>query len=318
MTLAWSRVALRRGQACPHVVIVGTDPVMSVVVAPFLKLFRRSIVVAHWCFDMYPEAAVAADMLRPGTPLLRLMQKLVRRGYRACDLIADIGPRMQRRLREYGSSAKAITITPWALWEPESVPPVNQDIRQDLFGDCRLGLLYSGSFGRAHAFRGFLELAERLSRAGVSLTFAVRGNRVDELRAAISAADANVRLAAFASEGEFGDRLAAADVHMVSLRREWSGIVVPSKFFAALAAGRPVLYDGPRNSAIAQWIRRHDIGWVVDEQSLPGVADALQLLARDSRRLRALQRHCHAIYHRYFSLNTMVECWDHELRRLVS
>ena len=35
---------------------------------------------------------------------------------------------------------------------------------------------------------------------------------------------------------------------------------MPSKFFASLAVGRPVLYAGPAESEIARWIAEHDLG----------------------------------------------------------
>src|SRR5207247_168597 len=104
----------------------------------------------------------------------------------------------------------------------------------------------------------------RLRGAGACLCFAVRGNRADELRAAIRPDDDNVQLAGFAPEEALEARLAAADIHLVSLRPEWSGVVVPSKFFGALAVGRPVLFAGPRDCGIARWIEEHGVGWVLE------------------------------------------------------
>jgi hypothetical protein len=55
----------------------------------------------------------------------------------------------------------------------------------------------------------------------------------------------------------------AADVHLISQAPEWTGVVVPSKYQAACALGRPVLFAGDPKSAVAQWIERDDCGWVV-------------------------------------------------------
>ncbi len=59
------------------------------------------------------------------------------------------------------------------------------------------------------------------------------------LRAAIAPGDDNVSLAGFAPEAECERRLAAADVHLASLRPGWTGLVVPSKFLGSLAVGGP-------------------------------------------------------------------------------
>src|SRR5262249_23018731 len=147
----------------------------------------------------------------------------------ACDLIADLGVCMRIRLKAYNPPGRKVTLVPWALVEPAEVERPDPDVRRDLFGDRPLGLLYSGNFGRAHSYAEFLNLARRLRGDGVHFCFGVRGNRADELRAALRADDGNVSLAGFVPESALAKRLAAADVHLVSLRPEWSGLVVPSK-----------------------------------------------------------------------------------------
>src|SRR5206468_3956240 len=109
----------------------------------------------------------------------------------------------------------------------------------------------------------------------------------------------------------------AAEVHLVSLRPEWTGVVVPSKFFGSLAAGRPVIFAGSGDSAIAGWIREHGVGWVLNRENAAAVAEDLRRLAADPARLAALQRRCHAVYQEHFSWRTIMDGWDRELRALL-
>jgi len=116
--------------------------------------------------------------------------------------------------------------------------------------------------------------------------------------------------AGFASEEELGKRLGAADVHMVSLAPNWTGAVVPSKFFGALAVGRPVLFAGSRKSAIARWIEEFDVGWVLDDDaSVERVAMQLREFAADPSRMKAMREHCFEVYHREFSKAVQMEKW---------
>ena len=142
-----------------------------------------------------------------------------------------------------------------------------------LFGDASLALLYSGNMGKAHDFMPFLHLARVLNRINPKIVFcfACRGNRLDELKAAITSRDTNVRLAPFAEESELEKRLNAADIHLLSLRPEWQGIVMPSKFFGSLAVGKPVIYAGPEFSSIAGWVREFDVGFVLTEENFKTV-----------------------------------------------
>lgn len=318
MLAAWSWAALITRRQRHEVMLVGTDPILGVVAALPWKLFRRQAHVAHWCFDLYPDAAIADGMLSANSRLVRWLHRLTAAAYRRCDMIADLGACMGRRLQRIEPECNPQTITPWALVEPEVPPAPDSDIRRGLFGDAKLALLYSGSFGRAHGSDEFLALARRLRSGDAAFCFAGRGNRVDELRAAVSPDDTNIRFAGFAPEDELEKRLAACDLHLVSLRPEWTGTVVPSKFFGALAAGRGVVFAGSPESAIAGWIREHNVGWVLTPDTIDEVADQLQALAAAPEQLAAMRARCHAVYHAHFSKRRMIDRWDAELRSLLA
>jgi glycosyltransferase involved in cell wall biosynthesis len=317
MLAAWGALGLRDPRHAPDVLVVGTDPAFAVLVAPVLKALYPRLRIAHWAFDLYPESVIAEGMVRGDGLPVRLLRPLLGRAYATCDLVADLGSCMRARLEGYGHPARKVTLVPWALAEPAAVEPPDPAVRRGLFGDARLGLLYSGNFGRAHSYAEILGLARRLRGEGVHFSFGVRGNRADELRGALGSGDANVTLAGFAPEAELVKRLSAADIHLVSLRPEWTGLVVPSKFFGSLASGRPVLFAGSRDSAVARWIRELGVGWVLDDRSQGEVAAALRALRDRPERLAELQRHCHRVYHEHFSRRKVMADWHRELQALL-
>jgi colanic acid biosynthesis glycosyl transferase WcaI len=318
MIAAWSRIVFRPRRRLPDVLLIGTDPILSVLVAAVVKLLRPSVRIAHWAFDLYPEAAIADGLVREDDLSIRLLRRLLRQAYASCDLIVDLGPCMGKRLASYGRPPRQTTLIPWAIVEPETVQAPDPRIRAQLFGDARLAVLYAGNFGRAHGYEEFLDLARAVRGSGIHFCFAVRGNRVQELKLAVGPDDTNVTFADFAAESELTARLAAADVHLASLRPGWTGVVVPSKFFGSLAAGRPVIFAGEPLSAIARWIRQYDVGWVLDRTTLSQLKEALERQAAVPRELRELQERCHATYHKYFSRQTMIDGWDCALREAVS
>lgn len=316
MICRWSLAALTTRPA-PDVVIAGTDPVLSVLVARFWKLARRKTRVVHWCFDLYPEAAVADGWLKPQGAAHRLIQRLVRGAYGRCDLIADIGSCMRARLAPYAPASKRVTLTPWALAEPEAPLEPDPEERRRLFGDAALALMYSGTLGRAHAYDEILELARRLRNCNAKLVFSVRGNREQNLRDAVNESDTNVSFCEFASAGDLERRLSAADVHVVSLRPEWTGMVVPSKFFGAIAAGRPVLFVGSRESVVPQWIETYGLGWVLTADNVAQVADQMIAHMTSSEERSRMRRRCYDVYRRYFSRDRVLDSFDQELRTLL-
>ncbi|MFA9462590.1 glycosyltransferase family 4 protein [Thiohalorhabdus sp. Cl-TMA] len=315
MIVAWSRLGFRRRIYRPDAVLVGTDPVFAVIVAIPLKVLAPKIKVVHWCFDMHPEAALASGVLQSSSLSVRLMQAIIRWAYNRCDIIADLGPCMRRRLRVYGHRAHEVELTPWALGEYPEPVKADPDTRRELFGDASLALLYSGNFGEAHSFEELLRLARLLrTEPGIHFCFAVRGNRSHALKEAVTEEDHNVSFAGFASLAELEKRLGSADIHMASLRPEWSGIAVPSKFFGSLAAGRPVVFAGGGDSGVAEWIRRYEVGWHLAPDGVEEVAHVLRELARNPSSLREIQEHCHCIYQNHFSRKRMTREWDDLLR----
>jgi glycosyltransferase involved in cell wall biosynthesis len=315
MILAWGGQSLVPSFRRPNVVVIGTDPVLSVFAAIPWRLTGAR--VAHWAFDIYPEAAIADGMTRDTALPTRILRFFLRRAYRVCDLIADIGPCMRELLARYGSRAKVATLTPWALAEPDGPVEPNAELRAKLFGAARLGLLYSGTFGRAHSYEELLALARAVRDAPIAFCFAGRGNRADQLRAAVTPDDSNITFGGFAPAEELEQRLGAADVHMASLQPAWTGTVVPSKFFGSLAIGRPVVFAGSPDCGIARWVREHGVGWLITRETVDAVAEELRALAADPARLDALRRRCQAVYRQFFAREIIIDVWDRELRALL-
>jgi glycosyltransferase involved in cell wall biosynthesis len=257
-------------------------------------------------------------MFQENSRLIRLVRGSLKKAYKACDLIADLGPCMAQLLSRYQSQAKTTTLVPWALVEPNEPVTVDPNTRKELFGEAQLALLYSGSYGRAHSCAEFLELARHLKpNTDIQFNFAARGNRIEELKSQVTSDDSNVHFAGFAPESQLEKRLGSCDIHMVSLRPEWTGTVVPSKFFGALATGRSVLFSGSPNSAIAKWIEEFKVGWVLSKENIKEVADQLNRLASSPEQLLQMNRHCHQIYQTHFSKDHLLNRWDQELRELL-
>jgi glycosyltransferase involved in cell wall biosynthesis len=318
LTPAWLARIARLGAF--DAVVVGSDPAFSPAMGPALRRLQPRAALVHWCFDLYPEAIAAEGGSAAAQALVPVAARLMRWGYGAYDELVDIGPRMRERLASYGTGVAQRTLVPWALAEPPAAAVADPRVRARLFPRAKLALLYSGTMGRAHDFRPLLDLARACrARSGdaVAFCFSSRGNRQDELAAALTPDDTNVSLVPFADEAELEPRLAAADLHLVSLQPAWAGVVVPSKFFGSLAVGRPVLYAGPADSEIARWIAEHDIGLPVAGDLAP-VVERLHMLANRPADLSRWQANAFAVYQRAFSKRVVNDHWNETLRALVA
>jgi glycosyltransferase involved in cell wall biosynthesis len=95
----------------------------------------------------------------------------------------------------------------------------------------------------------------------------------------------NAKFLPYASREHMDEHLAQADIGLVTQRPAHIGIVVPSKVYGLLAAGRPVLFVGPRRSTVDLLIRRFKCGWQVDPGNSSSMIELLERLARNREEL---------------------------------
>ncbi|MBI1883336.1 MAG: glycosyltransferase family 4 protein [Chlamydiae bacterium] len=315
MLAGWTIQLLRLPKS--DVLIMGTDPPFSILILLVLQFFKRKTLFVHWCYDLYPEAIFADGFKGMVGWIAAGLKVLVKQAYHSLDVMVDIGSCMRRRLEAYGYHAHSQTLVPWALAEPtlEELRRAQNGSRH-VEGASTLTLLYSGNIGKAHDFEVFLELAHSLYEKSdkIHLVFSCRGNRLQEFLNALSSCPPNVKSIPFADEEDLQGRLLSADIHLVSLRKGWEGIVVPSKFFGSLAVGKPVIYAGPMDSAIASWIRQYDVGFVLSGETIPKLVQDLLDLEKNPERLHKLGQNAYNAYHQFFSKKRVMDQWDELLR----
>ena len=92
--------------------------------------------------------------------------------------------------------------------------------------------------------------------------------------------------------------------------------MVPSELFGALAIGRPVLFLGSPDSAIAKWIWEFRVGWVLDPERIEQLARELTEWSQCSKAKPRMLQLCHEASQREFSKTRAMDHWDHVLRAL--
>jgi len=159
--------------------------------------------------------------------------------------------------------------------------------------------LYAGNMGRGHRLDDFLEAARRLGAGGPRWAFTGGGARAEEVAdCARREPRARVELRPYVPRAELPALLAAGDVHLASVRDEWSGLIVPSKVQAAFTAGRPVLFVGRADGDPGAWVEESGGGWRVDAGDVDGLLRAVQAaLDPDERQRRGAAALAYAAAH---------------------
>jgi glycosyltransferase involved in cell wall biosynthesis len=262
----------------PDVVVTKTDPPMLKVLGPLLARLTGAEAV-HWAQDLYPEVAEALGVLPEDGLVANGLRRLSSWALRHHAHVVTVGHCMRERVLERGLSPPAVSVIP--NWPPATVRPIPHDenpfrAAHDLEG--RFVVMYSGNMGLAHPFDAVLDAAARLQDAApeVLMLFVGAGPRKADLEAQVRRRGLDtVRFLPFQPKDRLAESLSAADLHLVTMRPGLEGLVVPSKVYGVLAAGRPALFLGPSGSEAARLLRTHDCGSVLPAPDGAALADAI-------------------------------------------
>ena len=252
------------------VVVTLTDPPLVLLLGPWLKWIKGARLV-HWAQDVYPEVAEELGVVRRDGLAARLLRRLSTWALRRHDAVITVGRCMKERLRARGLDENKLVVIPnWPLGGTGTQPSTPNS--QPLFT-----VMYSGNFGLAHPFEAIIEAVKILAResAPVRFVFAGAGPKLAALRGQLADC-ANVEFRGPALLEELAASLSAADAHLASMTEALCGLVVPSKVYGVLAAGRPCVFLGPRASEAACIILESGAGTVLPADDGKVLAELLR------------------------------------------
>jgi glycosyltransferase involved in cell wall biosynthesis len=280
------------------VVVTKTDPPMQLVLGPLIKGATGRPLI-HWAQDLYPEIAEALNVIEADGWLAGLLRRLSTWALRRHDRVLAVGRCMKARLEARGLPAEKVVVSP--NWPPDVVAPVphaENAFRAEHGLDGTFVVMYSGNMGLAHTFGPLLEAAEQLQNdPDVVFLFVGDGPRRGVVEASARTRGlSNVRFLPFQPVERLAESLSAGDLHVVTMRAETEGLVVPSKLYGVLAAGRPAVFLGAETSEAARVLRAHDCGTVLPQPTGKAVADAVRGWRSDpARRNQAGERAAAAV-----------------------
>ncbi|MEY4827780.1 MAG: hypothetical protein RLZZ288_1331 [Planctomycetota bacterium] len=294
------------------IVVCFTTPPFIAFVGILLRWLKGTKVVC-WTMDLYPDVPVAAGVLRRGSLAHSVFDAVDRFSLRHADRVVVLGRCMQQRLLEKGVDPKRMeVINVWADGDEVSVRPIEGNALRTAWqvGD-RFVIEYSGNFGIGHDGETMYR-AMQATRADDSIRWVIvgGGTKRGELEAFVQAHDiVNAVLKPYQPREALGELLSLGNVHLVSVAENFSGLLVPSKFYGVLAAARPVLYVGPRESEVARVIEESQCGLVIEQGDSAGLVKAIETLHADPQLAQAMGRRAREVFERTFTRSLACERW---------
>ena len=273
-------LAARRGD----VIVAKTDPPLLSVVAGLAARLKGAQLI-NWLQDVYPEVAAALGVRALDGLFGRALQTLRNASLKRARLNVALGETMAARLEAAGAPPASIRIAP--NWADETaitpLAPEQNPLRRAWGLEGRFVVAYSGNLGRAHEYETMLGAAGLLAdEPAIRFLVIGDGHHARSLRAATQAARlANIDFQPYQPAALLSQSLTAGDVHWISLRPELEGLIVPSKVYGVLAAGRPIIAVTVPNGETARLVAAERCGLQVEPGDSQGFANAVRRLAQE-------------------------------------
>jgi glycosyltransferase involved in cell wall biosynthesis len=267
----------------PDVVVALTDPpIIGLAAYLAARRFRVPLVMSYR--DIFPEAARLLEDFHSET-VNRALQAvncfLVRRAERSIAL----GETMRKRLIEgKGAPPERVVVIPdWA--DCQDIVPVP---KQNAFAQApdlaeKFIVMHSGNIGLSQGLEVLVDTAARLqSFPEIVIVFVGDGVKKAALEEQARALRLqNVRFLPYAPKERLTESFASADVFIVSLKKGLSGIIVPSKLYGILAAGRPYVAAVEEDCEVTAITRQYDCGVLATLGDPADLAEKILTLYRD-------------------------------------
>jgi colanic acid biosynthesis glycosyl transferase WcaI len=267
--------------------------------------------------DLYPEAAVAAGVLR-NRVVIALFAALERFLYRRATRISLISGGFRENLLSKGVPAAKLSVIPvWA--DPEAVQPGPKEngFRREHNLAGKFVVMYAGALGLTSSLEDVMQAAWHLGDED-DVWFVLVGEGIKKealIRSAQEKSLDRVTFLPFQPRTTYSELMAAADVSLVTLNPASSPYSLPSKVFSIMASGRPILAVVPLESEIAQLVQAGDCGVCVAPGQSRMLASMIMELKGDQERLSSLGHNGRVLLESQFSRRQCVHRTEELLRQ---
>ena len=269
------------------VVLAMTDPPFEGIVGAFVSLLKGKPYVYN-IRDMYPDMAVGGAIVEPGL-LARVWEKLHRWALRRATRVVVLGDDMRNRILGKGvNPSRVVVVRDGAEMTATSTPaPLDLEVIRTIRGDFRFVLLHAGNLGFYGAWETLLAGARELQTDGVGLVFVGDGAQRQKLEK-VAEGMSNVRFLPFFPSSKISSVLAAADAHLITVKRGLEGVVVPSKMYGILAAGKPIVAVAPEECDVVSLGKLRGFSLCIDPDVPGQFVSRVREIIGDNARVSAM------------------------------
>jgi glycosyltransferase involved in cell wall biosynthesis len=262
LTLKMSWIILVKVKKDDTLLLV-TNPTFLIVPLSIIKKIKKFNfqILVH---DVFPENLVAAGLVKKNSFKYELLSKIYNKSYGEVDRVIVLGEDMKTLLKQK-TSPKDIRIDIIPNWFDNDIRPLNDFNISGYLGidvSNKIVIGFAGNLGRLQGVLEFIDLFNSSNNPETALIIIGDGALKSSLIHKIKIENLNnVFYLGPKGRNEQNLFLNACHIGLVTLISGMRGLGVPSKTYNLMAAGKPILYLGDKNSEIDSYVKKFDCGW---------------------------------------------------------
>jgi glycosyltransferase involved in cell wall biosynthesis len=253
---------IKRGDSVLQV----TNPTFLILTTSLLKSLKgfKLDILIH---DVFPENLIPAGIINKKSFGYKLLSKIYNNAYSKANRLIVLGEDMKQLMisKVNNKSVKVDIIPNWADDDIRPIPFFNRDeyLRINTVNKTVIG--FAGNLGRVQGILEFLEIFLESNNSNLELVIIGDGALKNNIKDILHERQVkNVHLLGSKPRKEQLQFLNSCDIGLVVLKKGMKGLGVPSKTYNIMAAGKPLLYIGDKDSEIDNYVSDFDCGWSFD------------------------------------------------------
>lgn len=302
------RVLFRRHRG--EVFLYTTNPPYLGTIGALISMFRKHpyVFLLH---DSYPQLPVLIGTIRKGGVIEKLWHACNRFMYRRADQSIVLCKAAKRLVCEtYKVEPERVHIVHnWA--DPNELKPKPKKdnpfaIEHGLVEPFTV--LYSGNLGLYYEFETILAAADLLRHENFKLVFIGAGGRKEWISQQVKRRNlTNTLLLPYQPFERLPDSLTACDASLVTIQKDVEGISYPSKLYASLSIGKPILAISERGSELYDQVVPTGAGVWFELGDAEGLANGIRELMENPARAEEMGRRARELFEREYTRDASAE-----------
>lgn len=309
---------IREAKEYKTIILYSNPPLLPIVALLCKTLYKTKLVYVS--YDIYPEIAIRTNAIGESGLTAKVFRAINRHFFKKVDRVVALSEDMQDFLRENRNVTKdkVYVIPNW--YEDCRKKEVHLTEVLDQLPEDAFIISYLGNLGTCQNADIIVDLAKKLqAQQKIYLVVAGHGNKLEHLKDTVEKENLeNVVVFPFLHGDDYQTVLEKSSMFLVTLVPGLQGLCAPSKIYAYLMSGKPVIAAMDGGMEIAKDIMKYDAGIVCTGDSAEEIVNEITEVKSNGQRLDEMGDNARQLFLDKYEKNSCLHQYGELIKDLLA